>query len=479
MKLVVRKRRNSDLWAYGQALGLVAVAGALRVSLLHGSARIVAPFLVFYPAIALGSFLGGTLPGFAALALAVAITTMFFPGFPAPANWIWLGIVAPCLVLSFGRLKLLRDRSVVLTEESVRLRFVVDRASDWIFLTDETGAIQYVNQTASTQLGVPSEKLIGRPIESLTPESQRPRLRDLLARCRSEVVRPAEILFECGDHSLAAVELGCTAISDAGASIIHVAGRDITERNAIERRLAEARQWEGLRVLAGGVAHDFNNLLTSILGNASLARQTLPEGHPLDGLLQSIETASDRSAELVRMMLASSGYRSNSRETVRLDSALGRLLANRPLTPNVQVKTAAETVEIESDRETVETLLWALISNAAESYGSGGGEVVVSVRSAPEPPRGIADFEEGSLPPGGCAAIVVEDFGSGMTEQVLARAFEPFYTTKFTGRGLGLPAVRGIVRAHGGMLRLRSRPGAGTTAEIWLPVAGYHVSTSA
>jgi signal transduction histidine kinase len=233
------------------------------------------------------------------------------------------------------------------------------------------------------------------------------------------------------------------------------------------------------------VAHDFNNLLTSIMGNASLAKQMLPEGHPVAGLLQSIVTAGESSAELVRMMLATSGYRPRYRQILRVDEILIKLLRERALPANVVCRTYAEPVVIESDVRSVEMLLWSLIANGADSYGAQGGEVSVSVRSADTPGPGPiqalqgADFEDGAVPPGSCVSVVVEDSGCGMKPEVLERAFDPFFTTKFTGRGLGLPAVRGIVRAHGGKLWLRSRPVEGTRVEVWLPYTRYDVEASA
>ena len=481
MGFLSRSRTLSPAWSYAIALSLVAAIGVLRLSDgLPASAIVEAPFLFFYPMIALGTLFGGVGPGFAAVAFAAIVVTATFPTFPSTANWVVLAIIGPSVVLGVSRLKRLRDRSRALSEESRRLRFIIDHVSDWIFLTDEEGVIQYANQTASAQLGIPSDRMIGMRLEDLTAQAGRSAVRDLLARCRTQSAPPAEILFNRVERVAVPVEIGCTAISAGESFVIHVAGRDVAERKAVERKLAEARQWEGLRVLAGGVAHDFNNLLTSILGNASLARATLPESHPVAGLLESIERAGERSADLVRMMLASAGYKSRAREAVRLDRVLLRLLAERPLAGNVVVKTDPN-VEIQSDGGTAETLLWSLVLNAAESYGESKGEVFVSISAltATPAPHGLADFEDGQMPQGSSVQIVVRDSGYGMKPEVLERAFDPFFTTKFTGRGLGLPAVRGIVRAHGGKLRLRTTPTAGTTVEVWLPAAGHHTSASA
>jgi signal transduction histidine kinase len=213
------------------------------------------------------------------------------------------------------------------------------------------------------------------------------------------------------------------------------------------------------------------------MGNASLAREMLAGDREAVSLLQAVEQAGERCAELIHLMLATSGYKPRYGAKLRVDQLLQRAVAARALPPGIKIRVQAESCEFETDRATMETLLDGLISNATESYGSGSGEVVVNVRSGEIPVLGDdASFEEGHARPGPYLGIVVEDHGCGMAAEVAERAFNPFYTTKFTGRGLGLPAVRGIVRAHSGVLWMRTAPGKGTRVEVWLPAAGYHLS---
>jgi signal transduction histidine kinase len=251
--------------------------------------------------------------------------------------------------------------------------------------------------------------------------------------------------------------------------VIHFVARDITDRKQLDQKLREAQQWESLRVLAGGLAHDFNNLLQSILGNTTLAREKLDIGHPAASLLQDVEQACDRSAQLVRMMLATSGYRPGSSEPLRVDQMLRQILSERRTPRNIRVTTDVPALEFDGDRASVETLLGSLIANAVESYGEASGEIRISIGQSTAQGSGPGSFEEGEPTHGESLRIVVADQGGGMTPEVLGRAFEPFFTTKFMGRGLGLPAVRGIVRAYSGRLWLKTSAGAGTTVEIWLP----------
>lgn len=479
--------RQNLVRGYVYAVGFVALAGAMRATLLPGRPSAI-PFSFFYPAIILAALLGGVGPGVLSAFLSAIVAILVTPVFPTPANWAFLAVLSPLLILAFSRIKQLRDHSAALSGEALKLRYVVDRASDWILLLSENNEIEYVNQTARVSLGYDAGDLIGHKIDDLVAESHRAELADHLRKCQSAAVAPSECVWKRRDGSPVPVEVGCSAIPVQDRHILHVAARDITERKAIERKLREARQWEGLGSLAGGVAHDFNNLLTSIMGNASLARESLPEAHPVIGLVESIEAAGERSAELIRMMLATSGYKPRYVETIRLDETLARIVLERSFPPGIRILTAAEAATVESDRRSMETLLWSLISNAAEAYAGGEGEVIVSIAlvsplnqnlSGVCPP-GYEVFEDGDAPSGACAHVSVEDHACGMTPETLERAFDPFFTTRFTGRGLGLPAVRGIVRAHHGKLLLSTRPGAGTKVDIWLPRAGarYDVNAS-
>jgi two-component system cell cycle sensor histidine kinase/response regulator CckA len=292
--------------------------------------------------------------------------------------------------------------------------------------------------------------------------------------------------FEHRDKTPALVELGCTGVRTGEDQVIYAAARDIAERkrieqerNRIDQKLREVRHWESLGVLAGGLAHDFNNLLTSILGYASLAKDTLPGGHEALPMLDNIASAGEKSADLVRTMLATSGYRPHHTEELHLEQVLDWMLASRPLPPNVQVVREIESPLFSGDLRSLDTLLWSLISNAAESYGKENGVVRVAIRSGEAPRASKAAFVEGDAGAGDCLGIVVEDTGCGMGPDVLARAFDPFFSTKFTGRGLGLPAVRGVVRAYSGKLLLETEPGKGTHVEVWLPGATDEASPAA
>jgi PAS domain S-box-containing protein len=467
---------GSPLFGYVLAIALMSVTGLIRFAEPQLAEF---PFLFFYPAVGIASFLGGAGPGLASVVLSAVYAAVVSHSVPPPQNWIALAVIGPLLATGCAHLRYIRERNHAIGRELARFQFIGDHASDWILLLGESGQIRYVNLKASSALGWSSQELTGRRIESLALESQRPDLRLAIEMARSGASKPIEIAFERRDKSLASMEIVCTAVRTGEEQVIYAAARDISERRQIENKLLEIRHWESLGALAGGLAHDFNNLLTSILGNASLAVDMLPPNHETRPMLDGIVSATERSAELVRLMLATAGYRSRYSERLRLDQVLDWTLTNQKLPSNIsiakEVAKEAETAAFVGDRRSVETLLWSLISNAAEAYGKESGQVRVAIRSGlaprlePDARSRAVSFEEGDPGPGQCLGIVVEDRGSGMSPEVLKRAFDPFFSTRFTGRGLGLAAVRGIVRAYSGKLRLETAPGQGTRVEVWLP----------
>jgi len=254
---------------------------------------------------------------------------------------------------------------------------------------------------------------------------------------------------------------------------------DITERKRAEeeretlgRQLQDAQRWESLGILAGGVAHDFNNILTVVLGSAGLASRGLPPGSPAVGYLNQIEQACRRAADVCRQMLAYAGRTPGAEARTQLT----RLIRESAPLMHIPAAHAALRLDLDDrvpqipiDSSQVRQVLMSLVTNAAEATPPGGGEIVVRVHTD-EVPEGVSDggFQL-APPPGRYVILTVSDTGSGMTQDVRARMFDPFFSTKFAGRGLGLAAVLGIVRAHKGGIRVATAPGRGTTVSVYWP----------
>lgn len=244
------------------------------------------------------------------------------------------------------------------------------------------------------------------------------------------------------------------------------------EQAALEERLREARHLESLGLLAGGLAHDFNNLLAGILGHGELARAELARGSKAVRHLDQAQESVQRATELVRQMLVYAGKA--RRQPVELDlAALCHEVARTAALPGgVQVELEPGLAPVSADAEQLRQGLRHLLQNAREALPAAGGRIVLRLRPARFGAAGAGEFEALPGPAAGPAvALEVEDDGHGMDAATLGRSFEPFFSTRFVGRGLGLCVVLGIARTHGGALRCRSLPGQGTRVTLLLPAA--------
>jgi PAS domain S-box-containing protein len=245
----------------------------------------------------------------------------------------------------------------------------------------------------------------------------------------------------------------------------------------LEQKMQETQKLESLGVLAGGIAHDFNNLLSVVLGNASLARLEAAETPANAARLDSIITAANRAAELCRQLLAYAGKGSYSIVRLNLNELITETTRLLELSISKQAKLeyalAPALPTIEADASQLRQIVMNLVINASDALGEHNAGVIRLVTSVVHLPLRPADNSgpESELPPGPYVCMEISDTGCGMSPEVLARIFDPFFSTKFTGRGLGLAAVLGIVRTHNGALRVFSTPGKGSTFRIYLPVS--------
>jgi PAS domain S-box-containing protein len=247
----------------------------------------------------------------------------------------------------------------------------------------------------------------------------------------------------------------------------------VREQEKMERKLLEVQKLESLGVLAGGVAHDFNNLLTAILGHTGLVRLALGDTSPILGSLGQIEQASQTAASLCQQLLAYAGRGQLNSAPVEL-SALVRdttdlLRVSAGNQVRLQFALAADLLLIHADAAQIRQILLNLVLNAAESVGSREGLIKVATlrqrfdQPVPGPGPGL------ELAPGDYVCLEVADNGPGLDAGTQQRVFDPFFSTKGPGRGLGLAAARGIMRSHHGTLLLASQPGHGTRFTLVFP----------
>lgn len=246
---------------------------------------------------------------------------------------------------------------------------------------------------------------------------------------------------------------------------------DITALQALEQRMLDAQRAESLGVLAGGLAHDFNNLLVAILGNADLGLRDTSPGAPGRLALENIRHASLRAAELTDQLLAYAGRGGVGMKRVETGAVVDELLRISAPTMPANVAVAVDIpkgLAIRGDAAQIRQVLLNLIANARDALDGGGG--TISITAVPSHHRGFPDPDDVvTAGAGEYVQLEIADSGPGIDRDARRRIFDPFYTTKPTGHGLGLAAVLGIVRSHRGGLRLRSEPGAGARFQVMWP----------
>jgi two-component system, cell cycle sensor histidine kinase and response regulator CckA len=360
-----------------------------------------------------------------------------------------------------------------LRESDRRFRSLFENSTDAIFLTSVDGRIFAANPAARAMFGMSDREICEKGREGLIASGE-PRLGPALEKRKDEGRVHAEFTFVRKDGSRFEGDVTSVVLDEAGDAFVAV--RDVTERKMEEERLRQAQKLESLGLLAGGVAHDFNNLLVGVIGNASLAQELLSPDHPAADLIEGVLKSGEQAAHLTRQMLAYSGKGRFLMEQLNLSAIVPEMVGL--VLPSISKKIALHMSldealpSIEADRGQVQQVFMNLALNAAEAIGSRDGAIAVrtSVQVVDDAFRRLNPEAEG-LPPGEYVLLEVRDTGCGMDEKTKARIFDPFFSTKFIGRGLGLAAVAGIVRGHKGAIIVRSAPGRGTAFTVLLPAA--------
>jgi len=254
-------------------------------------------------------------------------------------------------------------------------------------------------------------------------------------------------------------------------------GKDVTAQKAAEQSAREGLKWESIATLAGGVAHNFNNLLQRILGHAYLAQDGLPADHPVRPELVEVIAAAGTAASLTAQLLAYSrqGHFQLSRVDLHQEvrTCLGRLRGQMPAGVVLDADLGPRAARIDADQPQLQQVLFSLVFNAAEAIEPEAGRITVRTAATDIGTANIGSWRTLGEPltSGRYEVLEVRDTGTGMDAATLARIFDPFFSTKFTGRGLGLAAVLGIVLRHRGGIQIDSTPGQGTAFRIAFPCA--------
>ncbi len=389
----------------------------------------------------------------------------------------------PRLLLSVRDITIRTRAEESLRESRALLQLVADGVPVLIAYVDAEQRYRFVNRGFLEWFGLSELETIGREMRELLGEQ----LFTAIERYVDAALAGEQVIFEAAplDRAGMAHDMRVVYIPDKGQDgeipgfVIMV--QDITERRraeeqrlALERKMLETQRLESIGMLAGGIAHDFNNLLTAILGNAGLALLELPPKSEAHDTVERIVRAAEQAADLTRQMLAYSGRGQFLIQPLDLNAIIAesRSLIDTSIGAEIELRyDLAHTLPtVEADAAQIRQMLLNLVLNAAEAIDDQGGVIKLHTTAVSAAEASLAQLD---LAPERIAEefvlLRVSDTGAGMDAETRTRMFDPFFSTKFTGRGLGLAAVLGIVRGHHGGLYVQSEPGHGTIVTVLLP----------
>ncbi|MBY0430246.1 MAG: cache domain-containing protein [Rhodospirillales bacterium] len=348
---------------------------------------------------------------------------------------------------------------LTLAEIEARQRLILDAIPASIAYLDRERRLRFVNRRWTGLVGRGKDALIGRKLAAVLGRAAHARIRPEVERAYAGAEVTFEFAFESGTGR--AVVTKNTLIPEAGPGGdtvgMFVLSLDITDEKQTARHLMEVQRLEAVGQLSGGLAHDFNNLLSIILGNLAAAREKFGEVEGLETYLEPAVRAGRRGADITSRLLAFARRHLLSPAPIEVSSLVREIavLLRRSFPTNITIQVPAEGRRLctFADQAQLENALVNLALNARDAMPR-GGRLCISVARA-------ESFVE----------IRVEDSGSGFSAEALDRAFEPFYTSKDLGSGLGLSMVYGFVTQSGGQVRLENRPEGGSCVTLLLPRA--------
>jgi signal transduction histidine kinase/ActR/RegA family two-component response regulator len=276
-----------------------------------------------------------------------------------------------------------------------------------------------------------------------------------------------EEIFIRLDGSNVPVDVSSLAFNYQGKNAVLVVAHDISERKKMQDELFKAQKLESLGVLAGGIAHDFNNILTGILGNLSLARVRLAPSNNIDKQIDECEKAAIRASNLAQQLLTFSRGGAPVKRLIDPAALIRETTSFVLRGSNVRsvIELADDYMCVEADEGQLSQVMHNILINALHAMPLGGE---VTVRATNEQIGPVNNYQ---LQPGDYLKIVIEDHGCGISPENLTRIFDPYFTTKPEGSGLGLASVYSIVRRHGGVVEVSSKLGMGSSFTIHLPAS--------
>ncbi|MCD6584265.1 MAG: cache domain-containing protein [Desulfobacteraceae bacterium] len=362
----------------------------------------------------------------------------------------------------------LLDEREELWQSEAKFRGLVESSADWIWEINIEGVFTYASPQVEAMLGYKPEEIVGKTPFSMMPPEEAERMasvfRDLVAAGRSIVTLENVNLHKYGR---------CVILETSGVPVFNKAGkvtgyrgvdRDITERKKAEEELQKMEKLKSVGILAGGIAHDFNNILMGLYGNISLAKEEIPKDHPAFKSLGNAENSMNRAIRLTKQLLTFARGGAPVRENIRIDELVKDVTRFDLSGSNIKpiFKQADDLWMADVDKGQIQQVFSNLIINAGQAMPD-GGHLYITLENTELSENGVANLDQGKY-----IKITVADEGIGIDQKCLDRIFDPYFSTKQTGSGLGLATVYSIITKHGGRINVDSQLGKGTTFTLYL-----------
>ncbi len=364
----------------------------------------------------------------------------------------------------------LHERAITRELLSSRRHFqaTLNHMQEGILELNQRFEIVYANPAGARLMGMPEETLLSSKFSSFFGGADRERVERLLEKSRTAPQHVSEESPVSVNQRQVSLDLLWVEDQDSPTTLAIV--RDITHRKQLQERLQQAQKMEAISVLAGGIAHQFNNALQVITGGVDLLDMNFAGDK---APMAIIHTAVDRMQALTRQLLAYAGGGHYLPEPACFNSLIEETLKliekTVPASVQIQLDLAPVVSRVEADATQLQMAIAAIVANAVEAI-PGTGQIRIATRN-----EILEDPLNAQLPdlmPGRYVSVVITDTGKGMDAATRRRLFEPFFSDKFQGRGLGMAAVYGIVKNHGGGIAVDSHYGHGTCVRVYLPAIG-------
>lgn len=361
-----------------------------------------------------------------------------------------------------------------LRESEEKYRLLVDNTPDLIFSLNKDLRLTFVNPSASRMFGLDAEELVGKAIHELgLPKEQLKKKKEILQKVLAGNAVEGEDSVQMPDGTILTFWYTLLPVFDTKGNVTAIMGteRDITERKQMEEEILKSDKLDSIGILAGGIAHDFNNYLATLLGNISLAKLYKDDLAKIFDKLEDMEKVVMRAKGLSNQLFTFAEGGSPVKENISLKQLIIEdvkfTLSGSHIRPVFHI--AEDLWMIEADQGQLSQVLNNIALNAVQAMPAGGVLEVMAENIVLEP---TGSNSVPCLPEGSYVKITLKDQGIGIPKKYLPKIFDPFFSTKDKGRGLGLATAYSIIKNHGGSLQVESETGVGTTFFIYLPAIG-------